>query len=68
MPASSVPIVAEARVPWVSCAERVMMLITPFTALAPHRVPPGPLMTSIRSMSSSIRSWLSQNTPECRGE
>src|SRR5436309_910732 len=29
------------------------MLITPFTALAPHSVAPGPLITSTRSMSSS---------------
>ena len=29
----------------------VMMLMTPLTALAPHTVPPGPRMTSMRSMS-----------------
>ena len=29
-----------------------MMLMTPLTALAPHRVAPGPLITSMRSMSS----------------
>jgi len=48
----------------VSRADRVVMLITPFTALAPYSAPPGPLMTSIRSMSSSTRSRASQNTPE----
>ena len=35
--------------PCVSLELRVMMLMTPFTALAPHTAPPGPLMTSIRS-------------------
>jgi hypothetical protein len=37
-------------------------------ALTPHNVPPGPLMTSMRSMSSSITSCTSQNTPENNGE
>src|SRR5207247_1802556 len=40
---------------------------TPFTALAPHSVAPGPLMTSIRSMSASGTSCTSQNTPENKG-
>ncbi|MFO1286542.1 MAG: hypothetical protein U1F49_08400 [Rubrivivax sp.] len=44
--------------------ERVMMLMTPLTALAPHSTPPGPLMTSMRSTSSSSTSCASQNTPE----
>ena len=44
-----------------------MMLMTPLTALAPHSVAPGPLMTSIRSMSSGIRSGMSQYTPENSG-
>src|SRR2546430_16594786 len=44
-----------------------MTLITPFTALAPHRVAPGPLMTSIRSMSARGSSCTSQNTPENKG-
>jgi hypothetical protein len=51
----------------VSRAVRVMMLITPFTAFAPHSVAPGPLITSMRSMSSSITSCWSQNTPENNG-
>ena len=38
--------------PWVSFAFLVMMLMTPLTALAPHSVPPGPRITSIRSTSS----------------
>ena len=38
----------------------VMMLITPFTALAPHTVPPGPRITSIRTRSSRDRSCVSQ--------
>ena len=50
--------------PTVSRAERVMMLITPLTALAPHSVAPGPRITSMRSMSSSIRFCMSQYTPE----
>ena len=44
-----------------------MTLITPFTALAPHSAAPGPLITSMRSTSSSITSWASQNTPEKSG-
>jgi hypothetical protein len=43
---------------------RVRMLMTPLTAFAPHSVPPGPLMTSMRSTSSSSTSCTSQNTPE----
>jgi hypothetical protein len=39
------------------------MLMTPLTAFAPHSTPPGPLMTSIRSMFSSGRSCASQKTP-----
>lgn len=38
----------------------VMMLITLFTALAPHTVPPGPRITSIRTMSSRDTSCVSQ--------
>jgi hypothetical protein len=48
-------------------AERVVMLIRPFTAFVPHNVEPGPLTTSMRSMSSSITSCASQNTPEKSG-
>ena len=44
-----------------------MTLITPLTALAPHNVAPGPLMTSIRSISESGTSCTSQNTPENNG-
>jgi hypothetical protein len=44
-----------------------MMLMTPFTALAPQSVAPGPLMTSMRSMCSSTRSCASQKTPEKSG-
>ena len=44
-----------------------MTLMTPFTAFAPHRVLPGPLITSMRSTSSSITSWTSQNVPENSG-
>jgi hypothetical protein len=55
-------------VPIVSRAERVITLITPLTALAPHSVAPGPLITSMRSTSSSSTSCASQNTPEKSGE
>src|SRR5437016_14677233 len=44
-----------------------MTLMTPFTALAPHNVAPGPLMTSIRSTSTRGTSCTSQNTPEYNG-
>src|SRR5467141_1445355 len=44
-----------------------MMLMTPSTALAPHNVAPGPRITSIRSRSSSITSWIFQYTPENKG-
>ena len=44
------------------------MLMTPLTALAPHAVAPGPLMTSIRSMSSRSTSCSSQKTPANSGE
>src|SRR2546421_12951537 len=44
-----------------------MTLMTPFTALAPHNVAPGPLMTSIRSTSTRGSSCTSQNTPEYNG-
>ena len=47
---------------------RVMMLMTPLTALAPYSVPPGPLTTSMRSMSSIGGVRMSQKTPECRVE
>jgi len=59
-PATTVP-------PCVSLAERVMMLITPLKALAPQRVEAGPLITSMRSMSSGSRSCMSQYTPENSG-
>jgi hypothetical protein len=45
----------------------VTTLITPMTALVPQVAPPGPLITSMRSTSSSITSWVSQSTPEKRG-
>ena len=41
-------------------AALVMILITPLTALAPHRVPPGPRITSMRSTSSRTTSCVSQ--------
>lgn len=62
------PVPTLTSVPTVSRADRVMMLITPFMAFDPYSAPPGPLITSIRSMSSSIRSRASQNTPELRVE
>ena len=43
---------AEASPPCVALELLVMMLITPFTALAPQTVAPGPRITSIRSMES----------------
>ena len=46
----------------MSLALLVMILITPLTALAPQSVAPGPLMTSICSMSSSTVSCMSQYT------
>ena len=51
----------------MSRAGRVMTLMTPFTAFAPQSVAPGPLITSMRSMSSSSTSCWSQNTPEKSG-
>ena len=51
----------------VLVARRVMTLMTPLTAFAPHWLAPGPLITSIRSISSSSVSWASQKTPEKRG-
>ena len=51
----------------MSPAVRVITLITPLTALAPHSVAPGPLITSMRSTSSSITSCMSQKTPENNG-
>jgi hypothetical protein len=48
----------------VSAADFVMMLMTPFTALAPQTAPPGPRITSMRSMSETIMFCASQNTPE----
>jgi hypothetical protein len=45
----------------------VMTLMMPLTALTPHSVPPGPLITSMRSTSSSTRSCTSQKTPENSG-
>ena len=53
--------------PCVSLLDLVMMLMTPLTAFAPQSVPPGPLMTSIRSTSASGTLCASQNTPEYRG-
>ena len=62
-----VPPPPDTSIPIVSLVSFVMTLITPFTALAPHSVAPGPLMTSIRSMSASGTSCTSQNTPEKSG-
>ena len=45
-----------------------MILITPLTALAPQTAAPGPRTTSMRSISFSSVSCLSQNTPEKVGE
>jgi hypothetical protein len=45
-----------------------MTLMTPLTAFTPHSVLPGPLITSMRSTSSSITSCTSQKTPENSGE
>ena len=45
-----------------------MMLMTPLTALAPQSAPPGPRMTSIRSMSARRVSWTSQKVPANSGE
>ena len=50
-----------------STADLVTMLMTPFMALAPQTVPPGPRMTSIRSMSCSSRSSPSQTRPRIHG-
>ena len=41
-----------------------MMEMTPLTAFAPQATPPGPRMISMRSMSDTITSFKSQNTPE----
>src|SRR3989440_967020 len=57
----------ETRSPCVSLLFLLMTLMTPFTALAPHSAAPGPLMTSIRSMSARGTSCTSQNTPEKSG-
>jgi hypothetical protein len=57
---SSVPVVSDRLVPAVLAAGRVMTLMTPLTALAPHIVAPGPRITSTRSMSSSGTSTSSQ--------
>ncbi len=54
-------------VPTVSAALRVMTLMTPLTAFAPHSVPPGPLITSMRSTSARSTSCASQTTPENSG-
>ena len=62
------PAPIDTRAPRVSAASRVMMFTTALTAFTPQSVPPGPLMTSIRSTSSSITSCTSQNTPENSGE
>ena len=49
-------------------ARLVMMLIPQFTAFDPQIAAPGPRITSMRSMSSIIVSWASQNVPEKSGE
>ncbi len=67
-PCSSVPVDALNLVPWVSVAERVIMLMTPLTAFEPHIEAPGPLMTSIRSRSLNTVSCASHRTPENKGE
>ena len=51
----------------MSAARLLMTLMTPFTALAPHTVAPGPRITSICSTSSRNTSCASQNTPEKSG-
>ncbi len=53
--------------PRASAAARVITLMTPFTAFAPQRVAPGPVITSTRSMSCTGSAWSSQNTPEKSG-
>lgn len=68
LPRSVVPALADSCVPRASAALRVMMLITPLTALAPQIDAPGPRTTSMRSTSSSGMSLNSQNTPEYTGE
>ena len=45
----------------------VMILITPFMAFAPHTVPPGPRITSMRSIFSSGTSCAYHSTPENAG-
>src|SRR5580704_1457199 len=55
---------AVTRPPFVSAELFVMILMTPLTAFAPHTVPPGPRMISIRSISSRGTSTWSQKTPE----
>jgi hypothetical protein len=59
----SEPAPTVARPRWLCAAGRVITLMTPFTALAPHSAALGPRMTSIRSMSSSSVSCTSQKTP-----
>src|SRR5687768_17354334 len=57
------PSVAEI-VPSRAFGLRVMMLMTPFIAFAPHRLPPGPRITSMRSISETGTVSASQKTPE----
>jgi hypothetical protein len=47
----------------LSCADLLTMLMIPFTASLPQIVPPGPRMTSIRSMFSIMTSLDGQSTP-----
>ena len=61
------PALASTRPPPVCAADLVMMLTTPFIALAPHSEPPGPLITSMRSTSASTMCCWSQNTLEKNG-
>src|SRR5664279_3172517 len=67
LPRFSLPVDAVTWPPFVCCAFLVITLITPFTALGPHITAPGPLTTSICSMSPMGTSIASQMTPEKRG-
>src|SRR5260370_6142977 len=59
-PCACVPPPPVSKPPCVSAALFVMTLMTPFTALAPHTVPPRPRTTSIPSMSSTGTSCCSK--------
>ena len=53
--------------PWCLWSLLVMMLMTPLTAFGPQIVPPGPRMTSIRSISSIMVFCTSQYVPAKSG-